>query len=47
VVSSELKEIIAISDEVLILREGKATGLLIGPEISEESLMKYATTVRS
>jgi ABC-type sugar transport system ATPase subunit len=45
VVSSELKEIIAISDEVLILREGKVTGFLEGPEINEESLMKCATTV--
>jgi ABC-type sugar transport system ATPase subunit len=47
VVSSELKEIIAISDEVLILREGKVTGFLNGPEINEESLMKCATTVQS
>jgi ABC-type sugar transport system ATPase subunit len=47
VVSSELKEIIAISDEVLILREGKATGFLNGSEINEESLMKCATTVRT
>jgi ABC-type sugar transport system ATPase subunit len=47
VVSSELKEVISISDEVLILREGKVTGFLKGPEINEESLVKCATTVRS
>ncbi|GHV75289.1 sugar ABC transporter ATP-binding protein [Spirochaetia bacterium] len=46
VVSSELKEIIAISDEILVLREGRAAGFLRGPEISEESLMKCATSAK-
>lgn len=47
VVSSELKEIIAVSDDILILREGRVTGFLKGPEINEESLMKCATTVQA
>jgi ABC-type sugar transport system ATPase subunit len=46
VVSSELKEIIAISDEILVLREGRVTGFLRGSEISEESLMKCATSAK-
>jgi ABC-type sugar transport system ATPase subunit len=47
VVSSELKEIISISDEILILREGKVTGFLRGPEITEDSLMKCATSAKN
>ena len=44
VVSSELKEIISISDEILVLREGRVTGHLRGNEIFEEPLMRCATS---
>jgi ABC-type sugar transport system ATPase subunit len=47
VVSSELKEIIAISDEILVLRDGRVTGFLRGPEISEEALMKCAISAKT
>lgn len=42
-VSSELKEIISISDEILILREGNVTGHLEGESINSEALMRCAT----
>ena len=43
-VSSEMKEIIAISDEILVLRDGAMSGYLKGEEISGEGLMSYATS---
>jgi len=46
-VSSEMKEIIAISDEILILRDGKMSGHLTGEEISGEGLMGYATAKKA
>ena len=39
VISSELKEIIAIADRVMVLSNGIKTGELIGDEIQEESLV--------
>jgi ribose transport system ATP-binding protein len=42
-VSSELEEIIGLSDRVLVMREGRISGELRPPEISEESIMKLAT----
>ena len=39
VISSELKEIIAIADRVMVLSNGIKTGELIGYEIQEESLV--------
>lgn len=42
-VSSELKEIIDVSDRVIVLRKGKLTGEFTGDEITEQSLMEAAT----
>lgn len=39
VISSELKEIIAIADRVMVLSNGLKTGELVGDEIQEESLV--------
>jgi len=39
VISSELKEIIAIADRVVVLSNGIKTGELSGGEIHEESLV--------
>lgn len=39
VISSELKEIIAIADRVMVLSNGIKTGELVGDEIQEESLV--------
>lgn len=41
-ISSELPEIIGISDRVLIMREGKITGELIGSDLTEEKILSYA-----
>lgn len=42
-VSSELEEIIGLSDRVLVLREGRISGELRRQEITEESIMRLAT----
>ena len=40
VVSSELKEIMAIADRIYILSNGKVTGELSGSEINEDTLVR-------
>lgn len=42
-VSSELLEIIGLSDRVLVMREGHIEGELIGKEVTQENIMAYAT----
>ena len=42
-VSSELEEIIGLSDRVLVMHEGRCTGTLAQDEISEERIMQLAT----
>ena len=42
-VSSELPEILAISDRVLVMREGRVTAELHRSEASEERIMRHAT----
>ena len=42
-ISSELPEIIGMSDRMLIMYEGKIQGELTRKDFSEESIMKYAT----
>jgi ribose transport system ATP-binding protein len=45
-VSSELSEIIGMSDRVLVMREGELVGALddsAGKEITQENIMQYAT----
>lgn len=41
-ISSELPEIIGISDRVVIMREGKLTGDLKGSDLTEEKILSYA-----
>jgi ribose transport system ATP-binding protein len=41
--SSDLEEILAISDRVLVLREGGVVGELLRGELSEEAVMRLAT----
>ncbi len=43
VVSSELPEILAISDRILVMREGRITGSLTRAEATEERIMHFAT----
>lgn len=42
-VSSELEEIMGVSDRALVMHEGKITGELPRSELSEESIMQLAT----
>lgn len=42
-ISSDLPEIIGMSDRVYIMHEGRVTGQLLKRELSEEKIMKYAT----
>jgi len=46
VVSSEMPEIIRISDRVLVMREGKITTELKGDDITEENIARYAISDR-
>jgi ribose transport system ATP-binding protein len=42
-VSSELPELIALSDRILVMREGRPTALLDRADISAETVMEYAS----
>ena len=42
-ISSDLEEILRISDRVLVMHEGTLTGELQREELSEEAIMKLAT----
>lgn len=44
-VSSEMEEVIAMSDRTLVMHEGSLTGQLVGDEITEENIMNLATGV--
>ncbi|QEG00077.1 Arabinose import ATP-binding protein AraG [Stieleria maiorica] len=46
-VSSEMEEVIAMSDRTLVMHEGEITGQLVGDEIGEEQIMNLATGVTS
>jgi ABC-type sugar transport system ATPase subunit len=43
-ISSELTEVIGMADRVIVMREGRVTGELAGPEATEESIMHLATS---
>ena len=42
-VSSEMEEILGMSDHTLVMHEGRITGKLSREEISEEAVMQLAT----
>ena len=42
-ISSELPEIINMSDRVLVMNKGRITGILEREELSQERIMQYAT----
>ena len=42
-ISSDLPELLNMSDRIIIMREGHITGELSREEASEESVMKLAT----
>lgn len=45
-ISSELPEVVGMSDRVIVMREGISVGELIGDEINEEEIMRLATQDR-
>jgi ribose transport system ATP-binding protein len=42
-VSSEMEEVLGMSDRTLVMHEGRLTGQLQRNELSEESIMRLAT----
>lgn len=46
-VSSELEEVLSMSDRIFVMREGRVTGELGGREATQENVMAYATGVTS
>jgi rhamnose transport system ATP-binding protein len=46
VVSSELPEVLALADRIVVLREGRLQGEIPGAAADEESVMRLATAVR-
>lgn len=45
-VSSELPEIMGMSDRIIVMREGKMTGILENDKLSQECLMEYFSGIR-
>ena len=45
IVSSELPELLALSDRVLVMHEGRITGQMMREEATEEKFMRYAAAV--
>jgi ribose transport system ATP-binding protein len=46
-ISSDMPEILGISDRILIMHEGKISGELYREEASQEAIMKYAVGIKS
>jgi ribose transport system ATP-binding protein len=44
-ISSDLPELIALSDRIGIMRKGRLAKILVKEEFSEAALLKYATGV--
>ena len=42
-ISSEMPEVMGISDRIVVMHEGEMTGVLNRDEFSQELLMRYAT----
>jgi ribose transport system ATP-binding protein len=43
VISSEMEEVLGISDRIAVMHEGRLTGILQRPQFSEEAVMRLAT----
>jgi len=43
VISSDLPEVLAVADRILVMREGRITGQLSGAGATEEKIMRYAS----
>jgi len=42
-ISSELPEVIGMADRVIVMREGKVTGMVPKESMTQENIMHYAT----
>ncbi|MDE7035997.1 MAG: ATP-binding cassette domain-containing protein, partial [Eubacteriales bacterium] len=42
VISSEIPEVMGLSDRILVMAEGRVTGELLRPDFSQEQIMTYA-----
>ncbi|MDH2999530.1 D-xylose ABC transporter ATP-binding protein [Chelonobacter oris] len=47
VISSELPEVLGVSDRVIVMREGQMTGMLETKSTNQEEIMQYATGVKN
>ncbi|MCR4746497.1 MAG: sugar ABC transporter ATP-binding protein [Lachnospiraceae bacterium] len=45
-ISSEMEELMGMSDRILVLSEGKITGELKKEEFTQETIMKFASTIK-
>ena len=45
-ISSEMEELMGMSDRIIVLSEGDMTGELKKEEFSQETIMAYATAAR-
>ncbi|MGV2805422.1 ATP-binding cassette domain-containing protein, partial [Clostridium perfringens] len=46
-ISSEMPELLGMSDRIMVMSEGRLTGILAGQEASEEEIMRLAAQQRS
>ena len=46
-ITSEMTEVIGMADRVIVMREGRVTGELLGQEATEEGIMHLATSERA
>lgn len=46
VISSELPEVLGVSDRIIVMREGRMTGMLETKSTNQEEIMQYATGVK-
>ena len=47
VVSSEMPELIGICDRIMVMCEGKITGIVEGEDMNQEKIMELSTTFMS
>lgn len=45
-ISSEIEELIGMCNRVVVMHEGKISGILAGSQINEEEIMLYATGLK-
>ena len=42
-ISSELPEVLAMADRIVVMEEGRVTGILDTQDLDQETIMRYAT----